>query len=167
MERNMMGSGLTGNQKEKTVSTDGFQVKGHLLQWENVAIQISNISLVTSSDVQPMQFPIWGLLIVIAGIALIPFMLPLGILLLVLGAFTFFVWYRENEKKKQHKFLYIQLNSGKSFAILFQSQEFLNQVLQTFANIFADGGKTGNNYYFDLKNSKIDRNSSVIRNLHQ
>lgn len=37
MERNMMGSGLTGNQKEKTVSTDGFQVKGHLLQWENVA----------------------------------------------------------------------------------------------------------------------------------
>ena len=74
-----MGSGLTGNQKEKTVSTDGFQVKGHLLQWENVAIQISNISLVTSSDVQPTQFPIWGLLIVIAGIALIPFMLPLGI----------------------------------------------------------------------------------------
>ena len=65
-----------------------------------MAIQISNISLVTSSDVQPMQFPIWGLLIVIAGIALIPFMLPLGILLLVLGAFTFFVWYRENEKKK-------------------------------------------------------------------
>ena len=98
MERNMMGSGLTGNQKEKTVSTDGFQVKGHLLQWENVAIQISNISLVTSSDVQPTQFPIWGLLIVIAGIALIPFMLPLGILLLALGAFTSFVWYRENEK---------------------------------------------------------------------
>ena len=100
MERNMMGSGLTGNQKEKTVETAGFQVKGHLLQWENVAIQISNISLVTSSDVQPTQFPIWGLLIVIVGIALIPFMLPVGILLLALGAFTFFVWYRENEKKK-------------------------------------------------------------------
>lgn len=28
MERNMMGSGLTGNQKEKTVETAGFQVKG-------------------------------------------------------------------------------------------------------------------------------------------
>ena len=72
-----------------------------------------------------------------------------------------------NEKKKHQKFLYIQLNSGKSFAILFQSQEFLNQVLQTFSNIFADGGKTGNNYYFDLKNSRIDRNASGIRNLHQ
>ena len=32
--------------------------------------------------------------------------------------------------------------------------------------IFA-GGRTGNNYYFDLKNSRIDRNSSVIQNLRQ
>lgn len=79
----------------------------------------------------------------------------------------FFAWYRENEKKKLQKFLYIQLNSGKSFSILFQSQDFLDQVIQTFANIFEDGDKTGNNYYFDLKNSKIDRNSSVIGNLHQ
>lgn len=167
MERNMMGPGLAGGQKEKTVEVPGFQVKGHLLQWENVAIQISNIALVTSSDVQPTQFPIWGLLIAVLGIALIPFMLPLGLVLLALSAFTFYVWYRENEKKKQQKFLYIQLNSGKSFALLFQSQEFLNQVLQTFSNIFADGGRTGNNYYFDLKNSRIDRNSSVIQNLRQ
>ena len=154
-------------QKEKTVEVPGFQVKGHLLQWENVAIQINNIALVTSSDVQPTQFPIWGLLIAVLGIALIPFMLPLGLVLYTYIYFTFYVWYRENEKKKQQKFLYIQLNSGKSFALLFQSQEFLNQVLQTFSNIFADGGRTGNNYYFDLKNSRIDRNSSVIQNLRQ
>ena len=98
----------------------GFQVKGHLLQWENVAIQINNIALVTSSDVQPTQFPIWVLLIAVLGIALIPFMLPLGLVLLALSAFTFYVWYRENEKKKQQKFLYIQLNSGKSLALVFQ-----------------------------------------------
>ena len=113
MERNMMGPGLAGGQKEKTVEVPGFQVKGHLLQWENVAIQISNIALVTSSDVQPTQFPIWGLLIAVLGIVLIPFMLPLGLVLLALSAFTFYVWYRENEKKKQQKFGASALSVGR------------------------------------------------------
>lgn len=167
MEKNMMGSGLTGISKEKTVETSNFQVKGHLLQWKDVVIQISNISLITSTDVQPTLFPVWGLVVAAIGSVLIRYVWPIGFILLALSAYVFFAWYRENEKKKLQKFLYIQLNSGKSFSILFQSQDFLDQVIQTFANIFEDGDKTGNNYYFDLKNSKIDRNSSVIGNLHQ
>lgn len=90
MEKNMMGSGLTGISKEKTVETSNFQVKGHLLQWKDVVIQISNISLITSTDVQPTLFPVWGLVVAAIGSVLIRYVWPIGFILLALSAYVFF-----------------------------------------------------------------------------
>lgn len=163
----MSNTNLLGNRKEKTVETRNLQIKGHLLQWEDVAIQISNISLVTSSDVQPSQFPVGVVVLIVLAFALIFFNVIFGLILLALAVLVCYLWYRENEKKKKLKFLHLQLNSGTTFSILFQSKEFLNEVLTVFSNIFEDGGKVSSEYYFDLKNCTITEGSSVVGTVNE
>lgn len=45
--------------------------------------------------------------------------------------------------------------------MLFESDTFLKQVLDVFANIFEDDNLTGKNIYIDIKNCRIDDHSNV------
>ena len=163
MSSGNLGNTLMGNPKEKTVKTEKLLIQGHLLRWEDVVIQISNISLITSSDVITAQFPTWAGIMAVVGLALLGLVWYLGLILIAIAGFAIFSWYSSVQEAKNRKYLNILLNSGQTYSIMFQSKHFLNDVLQVFANIFEEGSAGGTNYYINIKDSKIDHNSSIIR----
>ena len=134
----LLQNSLGVKNKEKQIKTQSLSIVGHLLRWEDVVIQISNISLISTSDFQQTMFPVWVIFLMVAGIVLLPFMWWAGLLCLALSIFVIWTWYNEIKKTKKYKYLNIQLNSGRMFSLLFESKEFLNQVLDIFANIFED-----------------------------
>ena len=82
---------------------------------------------------------------------------------LALGIFVIWAWYTENQKTKKYKYLNIQLNSGRMFSLLFENKEFLNQVLDVFANIFEDDDYQAKNrdIRIDSQNCHVEDRSNL------
>lgn len=165
MSEKTTGRDLIGGKKEKTVQTKQLLIQGHLLRWEGVIIQISNISLITSTNLNPPRFPIWAAIAVLAGISLLDPIWYVGLIAMAVGGYSIYSWYSEYEEVKSHKYLNILLNSGFTYSILFSNEAFLDEVMHVFANIFEDGAKANTNYYIDIKNSTISNDASVVRNV--
>ena len=160
------GNTLLGGQKEDTIVTNGFHIEGHLLRWEDVVIQISNISMISAQYLSPPTFPFWSAIVVLLGFWLFTVNTLLALIVLVLGIGVIAFWYIQYKNVSSEKYLHILLNSGTTFSLVMRDIRFANEVLDVFARIFKDGGKPGVNYYIDLKGCRIDNNSSVIKNNH-
>ena len=148
---------LSGDNKEKTVEIGSFRIEGHLLKWEDVVIQISNVSLVTSADQSPPPLKNLALcaLLCLAGLFIMSvdagLLTVIGLAVIVAGAYGCYLWYQAWTKSKGQKFLHIHLNSGYTYSILFEKEAFMREVLQVFANIFEAGSEAKANYIIDYK----------------
>lgn len=160
-------SNLIGGGKEKTIETENLRIQGHLLQWADVVIQISNISLITAADMPLPPFPLWAGVLGLIGILLLEteFAKLVGVLFLLVAGVFIYMWFHKKQESQNHKYLNILLNSGNTYSIVFQNESFLQQVLQIFANIFEEGSQTGTNYYIDLNGCTIDNQSSIVNAL--
>ena len=107
MEQNQFGTllqnSLGANSKEKQVKTQRLSIVGHLLRWEDVVIQISNISLISTSNFQQTALPVWAIVMSVIGVILLPCIWWAGLLCLALGIFVIWAWYTENQKTKKYK----------------------------------------------------------------
>ena len=128
-----------------------------------MVIQISNISLVSTSNFQQTALPVWAIIMSVIGVALLPIIWWAGLLCLALGIFVIWAWYTESQKTKKYKYLTIQLNSGRMFSLLFEDKEFLNQVLDVFANIFEDEADQAQNrdIRIDIQNCHVEDRSKL------
>lgn len=162
MEKKKMGNDLLGGGKEKFIETSSLRITGHLLQWEDVAIQISNISIISTANIQLPRFPVWAVIAAVIGLALVDVLKMVSLLVLALACVVIYFWYSETEKKKKLKALTISLNSGEIFSIIFTDAAFLKRVLSVFSNIFEEG-PTHATYVVDIQNCKIDNGSSFIK----
>lgn len=158
------------NERDQMIKTTQFQITGNLLQWDGVAIQISNISDFHAARVKRAMFPWWALALFAAAVYMginrlgtIPIRLALGIPAL-LGLIW---WGSTNERRSMQRILHIRLNSGGTYSILFESPRFLNEAMGILTGILKDGTAGSNNYFFDLKNCQIDNNSSLIHTMKQ
>lgn len=167
MDQKQFGSilqnSLGGNNKEKQVKTQRLSIVGHLLRWDDVVIQISNISLISTSNLQQTPMPFWAIILIIFGVVLLPIIWWASLLCLALGILVIWAWYKETKKTEKYKYLNIQLNSGRMFSLLFENQEFLNQVLDVFANIFEDDNSQAQNrdIRIDIQNCHVDDRSNL------
>ena len=165
--KNSFGSGLFDSKKEKVIATDELQIRGHLLRWKDVVIQISNISQISVGSYPTQPFPMWTLVAILIGLFSIQFNILIGLAGLLLGGGVIFMWYQERESKKGYKFLHLRLNSGTVFSFVFEREDFLRKVLDVFANIFEDVEKNVNNSItIDIKNCEVSGNGSVIDTLN-
>lgn len=163
MGKSKTGSELLGGGREKFIETDTFRIAGHLLQWKDVAIQISNVSMISTANVRLPRFPAWTVLLFLAGAVILEWQWQIPLLLFVLGAVVIYAWHMDKEEKKKLKALTISLNSGETYFILFSDVVFLHQVLDVFSGIFEEGGKsTETTYKIDIQNCRIDHESSFI-----
>lgn len=171
MSEKNVSSNLFSNRNDKTVETDSLYIHGHLLKWENVVVQISNISSITASNIpieKKSQYWLWGALVIglLGFTGLMSRDKGLAISLLALSVLCISVWWNKNEEEKKDakklKCLSIFLNSGSTYSIIFDDESFLQQVLQVFANIFENGAQAGTNYHINLTGCTIDNQSSVV-----
>lgn len=167
MDQKQFGSilqnSLGGNNKEKQVKTQRLSIVGHLLRWDDVVIQIGNISLISTSNLQQTPMPVWAIIMSVIGVVLLPIIWWASLLCLALGILVIWAWYKETKKTEKYKYLNIQLNSGRMFSLLFENQEFLNQVLDVFANIFEDDNYQAQNrdIRIDIQNCHVDDRSNL------
>lgn len=164
MKKSSKSSSILSEKKDRTVQAKNLLIRGNLLYWEGVIIQISNICFLTTTNFNTPRFPLWSILLILAGIAFLSEAetIIVGLLLLLGAVFAIYSWYKEFQDAKGKKYLTILLNSGYTYSILFNDHSFLSKVFHVFANILDEGTSPSINYFIDMVNCKIDNNSSVV-----
>ncbi len=79
--------------KVKNIETPFLKIKGNSLEIQDTTIQLSSISLFSTADVMPEKFPVWSIVLIIAGFVLIKAgaeaeyaaLLVLGLLIMATG----------------------------------------------------------------------------------
>ena len=162
MKKINLAASMLSKKKERTVETENLLIRGNLLQWEGVIIQISNISLLTTTDYNAPIFPLWTLLLILLGFEILSDVTLLGIVLVLFSSFVIFRWYKNTQIAKKRRYLNVLLNSGHTYSILFHDHVFLANVFNVLSNILDDGVSPNTNYYIDMSNCTIANNSSVV-----
>lgn len=155
---------LFGGSKDKVIETENLLIRGHLLRWADTAIQISNISLVTTANLPFPQFPVLAAIMTIAGIVLSPdrHSSVVGSLLALAGIAWLVWWGVRCYNVHGKKYLHISLNSGLTYSLYLSNQIFMRQVLQLFANIFESGTTNETNFQISVNGCEIRENGSVV-----
>ncbi len=158
---------LFGSKSEKVIETNELQIRGHLLRWKDVVIQISNISQIAIGNYPAKPFPLWSIAVILVGILILRVNLLIGLLTAFFGSIFIMEWVTQRQATKDCKYLHLYLNSGTCFSFLFQNESFLRKVLEVFANIFEDGEKASNsNVTIDIKNCTVNDNASFVQTLN-
>ena len=55
----------------REIHVGALKIHGNSIEFGDTVVQLSNVSLVSTEDVEHSAFPIWGLLGVLAGIVLL------------------------------------------------------------------------------------------------
>lgn len=152
-------------EKEKSIETEQLLIKGNIMSWEDTMIQLSNVSFISTSPLEPLKFPRIILLTLIASFVMMKFNAGIGVLLLMVCMGWSYFWYDENQSRDSKKVLKIVMNSGYSLCIIFANQSFLQTVLQVLKQIFIEGGVGEQNVMIDLRNAKISGNANVLNHL--
>ena len=148
-------------EKEKSIETEQLLIKGNIMSWEDTMIQLSNVSFISTSPLEPLKFPRIILLTLIASFVMMKFNAGIGVLLLMVCMGWSYFWYDENQSRDSKKVLKIVMNSGYSLCIIFANQSFLQTVLQVLKQIFIEGGVGEQNVMIDLRHAKISGNANA------
>ena len=172
------------SRKEKSIEVDGFTIKGHLLRWKDVVIQIENIALVTAVDVKPSVPPsppggsapiTYGTALVFVGLYLMSgyygYLEAFGVIALIVGGIMLLpsiAWIFQIIITPAKKYLDIYLSSGNRYSLLFEDDAFRQRVLNLFSVIFRDGASEIDvpKITINIKDSKIDGDASIIKELN-
>lgn len=137
------------------IKSDFLEIKGNLVRCNRTIIQMSNISMLTTTDFAKVPFPIWsifigllGLFCMIQGEEVSAFLL--GILLVAVPVLAIWFWKEKMNRVEQTKKLNFVLNCGTTYTIIFNDLVFLNKVVSVFTNILVDSDKS-QNIYFDIE----------------
>lgn len=152
--------------KEKSIETPELKVKGNIMSWDGMMIQLSNVSCVSTAPLEQLAFPTLSLLIILAGILGIRQQPLFGILLLALGGTWIYGWYYFNNKRKSNTILSIVMNSGNNLQFVIDNKNFLNKVLQVLELIIIEGDIGKQNLIINIKGNKISGNARVLNDLN-
>lgn len=147
---------------EKVIETPALRIRKNIMMWEDTMIQLSNVSYVSASNIATTAFPVWAAVMILAGLLLISQSAVVALVLIALGGLWIYLWYQENEKRKQGAILTIHMNSGHTFQFAFKNKTFLLDVLKVLENIIVDG--TDKQVSININNSTISGNARVLEN---
>lgn len=133
------------------LETLGIKIKNNTLAFDNTAIQIHNISMVTRSE---FKNPITLKDIIILGffLALAYFQPTLGIVLFLIYSFLLYSKYQKHLLSKY--FITLNLGSSQNYRLFFQDDQFRNQVYTTIINSF---NSKNQNIFIDMSKQEIER----------
>ena len=172
---------MAEDSKNKVISTANLTIRGHLLKWSDTAIQISNISMVSTGDLPTPRFPPWTIIMLLVGLFVtIPaaqslsashgyfdnmtvLMLAVGLVLLSIGGGGFAAWLSSVQDNASQKYLHLFLNSGNIYSFVVRDQKFLQQMLQVFANIFESGTTSETNISINTQVGEIRENGVAVQ----
>lgn len=150
----------------KSIETPFLRVRGNCLEIQNTVIQLSNISLLSTTDVTPEKFPIYSIIIILAGIASLAILKIVSVILIAIGGLWIYYWYSSAQKAQEMKRLTIITNSGNAFPIVFDNRQFMEKVVKIMTEIIRDPKHT-QNFTINIKECSFSDDSSVIHTFHE
>ncbi len=146
----------------REIHVGALKIHGNSIEFGDTVVQLSNVSLVSTEDVEHSAFPIWVLLGVLAGIVLLSVNFWIGILCVLVCGIILYGWYREVQQAKASKRLVIVTNAGKRFPIVFQDEGFLKNVLETIKELIANP-EEASDVVFNISTSKMEIKKAVFK----
>lgn len=157
----------------RTIDTDYLKIYGNCLEFKDTSIQLSNVSLFSTADIAPSPFPMFSILVVLVGFFLLEHSTLFAILLIAGGGWIYY-WYYQCQKTKALKKLMIVTNSGNIFAIVFNDQPFLSQVVEVLNAVLSDPVSHANitvgvkgNAFMDVSGNTFQDSASVVQHMNE
>ena len=153
-------------EREKKIQTKELQVKGNIMTWSDMMIQLSNVSCISTHPLAAIPFPVLSILALVAGVILLSTSAFAGIILIVLGVCWIYLWVDKNKTQKDSKNLNILMNSGNNFSFIVHDPEFLNEIVMVLEQVLMNGGVGNSNITFNIKDNVIDGNAQLLNDLN-
>jgi len=151
--------------KAKSIKTRELLIKGNIMSWEGTMIQLSNVSCISTSPLEKVEFPILSILILAVAFFYLKNKSIIGVIFLAVGlAWIYYGWYRINEKRKLETILSVSMNSGMNLRFLFSNGVFLDDVLQVLEEIIIEGDIGEQNVSINIQGCEISGNASLLNN---
>ena len=164
-----MADNIFGDSKNKVIETENFTIRGHLLRWFDTAIQISNISMVSTADLPLPRFPVWTVAGVFLGLAVMSTgdstAQGIGLVILIVAGGWMALWYNAVKDAKSKKHLHLFLNSGNVYSFVFSDRQFLAQILQLLANIIETGTTPNTNFNVNIHDCNVTDSQGNLVNI--
>lgn len=148
----------------KSIETPFLRIRENCLEIQNTTIQLSNISLFSTADIAPAKFPIVSAVLVLVGVAVLKSLTVPAIIAIAVGAIWMFFWYTSVQETKAKKRLSIITNSGNVFPIVFDDQNFLNEVVGIMTDIIRDPAHA-RNITINVKECTFSDEAAVVGNI--
>lgn len=149
---------------ENSIETPQLLIKGNIICWSESMIQLSNVSYISTSPIEALEYPSFlGFLMIGAFICL--FIYPYaGLPLLVIGFFLSYRWGIKNKERQSKTYLSIVTNSGDNFKIIIGDRTFLYKILKVLEQIIIEGGVGDQNVSINILGCNISGNADVLNN---
>lgn len=144
------GGTMMANLKlKREINVGSVRVHGNCMEFGNTAVQLSNISSLSTSEVKTSL--LGGVIILLIGFALLFVHWLLGGVFILAGVFVLFALLENNVEY----ILSISTNAGGNFSIVFESDYFLRKVYDVLIEIIANPEKE-NDANINITSQKID-----------
>lgn len=163
-----MNLGKANDNRE--IRTEYLKIHGNCMEFKDIIIQLSNVSLVSINEIAPAKYPQWAFVSIVIGILLLCLQISAFVLIgtcgILLGGIVIFIRYNENEQAKQKSKLVIMTNSGISFSIIFNQQEFLKKVVGVLNEIISNPGHLAD-VTINIQDNTFTGDASIIRDYEE
>lgn len=159
--------------REKYIETSELLIRGNIMKWKGYTIQLSNVSCISTSHSELMEFPMSSVFLFISGCIicnielLIESSVAFGVMLMLGGLTWIAIWFMINKERAEEKVLTITLNSGSSFAFYVRNVGFLyNEIIPILEQIIIDGGVGNGNISINIDNCKFSGDAKILNKVN-
>lgn len=154
------------NSQQLVIDTPRLLVKGNIMCWDGTMIQLSNISCISTTPLMQVAFPLISIGFLLIGLLVFKYSWLMSIILLGIGGFWIYNWYRINEERKKNTILNIVMNSGNCLQFVINNRNFLDKVLKVLEEIIIDGGVGKQNVSINIEGCQITGNARVLNDIN-
>lgn len=157
--------GLTEN---RSIITPYIRVHGNCLEISNTCIQLSNISMFSTSNISNTELKdlIFAIVLTLIGGILTEVNALIGLAVILAGAGLCYLWYRKRQSERESKRLSIITNAGISYSIVFKDEDFLREVVTVLTKILRDPDHESN-VAINLNKCCFMDSASAIGNVYE
>lgn len=152
---------------EKKISTDNFKIEKNVITFEDVLLQISNISYIKIEKPPKRQINVVSIIVLTIGVVFafssIKSLIAIGmIFIMVASIYLTWFWLSSDSFNNEKRYLYIYLNSGNSYYFVCESQKFLKKVLRVITHCI--NHHSDQKVRIDFDNCKVYNSPIIVGN---
>lgn len=154
------------NSQQMVIDTPQLFVKGNIMCWDGMMIQMSNISCISTMPLAQAVFPLASVALILIGCFVFKYSMLFALALLGGACAWIYIWYRTNEERKTNTILNIVMNSGHQLQFMVSNKKFLNQILKVLERIIIDGGVGNQRVSINIEGCQITGNAKVLNDVN-